>query len=161
MIHFDQADALKKINDNLPPTVRVFKMIPTSRGFNPKMGCDSRVYEYILPTYLLRAECDSQDEFEKKIASIDPEQVDYSQLEGMAPPSAEVLKEMEEYRSSKERIELLRGLLKRYEGTHSYHNFTDSKVKAGMQKANRYIISFTVTNSSLLINLVRRAIYSQ
>ena len=45
-------DIIKRINDNLPPQIRVFDYVKVTSGFNSKNMCDSRIYEYSLPTYV-------------------------------------------------------------------------------------------------------------
>ncbi|GAB6024911.1 hypothetical protein CHUAL_010016 [Chamberlinius hualienensis] len=45
-------DNLKdKINDRLPPCIRVQSIIRTTKRFNSKFSCDARTYSYTLPTY--------------------------------------------------------------------------------------------------------------
>lgn len=44
-------DLLDKINEKLPPAVRVFECVRTTNGFNSKNHCDGRTYIYLLPTY--------------------------------------------------------------------------------------------------------------
>lgn len=44
-------DALvERINMQLPDQIRVWKIMRTMKSFNPRTSCDSRIYEYLLPT---------------------------------------------------------------------------------------------------------------
>lgn len=46
----EDPDILDKINAELPKQVRVWKILRTMKSFNPRTSCDSRIYEYLLPT---------------------------------------------------------------------------------------------------------------
>lgn len=41
---------LEKLNGDLPPEIRVFKLKRVTKGFNAKDQCNSRTYSYTLPT---------------------------------------------------------------------------------------------------------------
>ncbi|RKF82272.1 tRNA pseudouridine synthase 1 [Golovinomyces cichoracearum] len=47
----EDSDIVQKINDNLPPQIRVWGYERTSGGFSCYQSCDSRWYEYLIPTY--------------------------------------------------------------------------------------------------------------
>ncbi|XP_076308202.1 pseudouridylate synthase 1 homolog isoform X2 [Tachypleus tridentatus] len=42
---------VEKINDHLPPQIRVISIKRTTKGFNSKISCDARTYAYMLPTF--------------------------------------------------------------------------------------------------------------
>lgn len=44
---------IDKINDNLPPQIRVWDIQRTNNGFSSYQACDSRWYEYLMPSYAL------------------------------------------------------------------------------------------------------------
>ncbi len=44
---------VQKINDNLPPQIRVWGILRTSNPFSCYQSCDSRWYEYLIPSYAL------------------------------------------------------------------------------------------------------------
>ena len=44
---------VEKINNYLPPQIRVWGYSRVNNSFHAKNNCDSRVYEYLLPTYVL------------------------------------------------------------------------------------------------------------
>ncbi|KAI1103749.1 pseudouridine synthase [Jackrogersella minutella] len=46
-------DTVKKINDNLPPQIRVWGIQRTNNAFSCYQACDSRWYEYLMPSYCL------------------------------------------------------------------------------------------------------------
>ncbi|KAK2888423.1 tRNA pseudouridine synthase A isoform X1 [Channa argus] len=43
-------DIVEKINENLPPQIRVLGIKRVTQGFNSKNNCDGRTYSYMLPT---------------------------------------------------------------------------------------------------------------
>ncbi|XP_023130562.1 tRNA pseudouridine synthase A [Amphiprion ocellaris] len=43
-------DIIEKINENLPPQIRVLGLKRVTQGFNSKNNCDARTYSYMLPT---------------------------------------------------------------------------------------------------------------
>ncbi|XP_005799701.1 tRNA pseudouridine synthase A [Xiphophorus maculatus] len=43
-------DIIEKINENLPPQIRVLGLKRVTQGFNSKNNCDARTYAYMLPT---------------------------------------------------------------------------------------------------------------
>lgn len=46
-----KASMISAVNSHLPPQIRVMKLFRTTRSFNSKDWCNSRTYEYFLPTY--------------------------------------------------------------------------------------------------------------
>ncbi|KAI1803061.1 pseudouridine synthase [Daldinia bambusicola] len=49
----EDPDIVKKINDNLPPQIRVWGIQRTNNAFSSYQSCDSRWYEYLMPSYCL------------------------------------------------------------------------------------------------------------
>jgi tRNA pseudouridine38-40 synthase len=47
----EEPDIVKKINENLPPQIRVWGIERTNGSFSCYQTCDSRWYEYLIPTY--------------------------------------------------------------------------------------------------------------
>lgn len=47
----EDPDIVKKINEHLPETVRVWGYIRTNKSFECRKMCNSRVYEYLIPSY--------------------------------------------------------------------------------------------------------------
>ncbi|KAG5439916.1 hypothetical protein PCANB_000198 [Pneumocystis canis] len=48
----NQPNLLEIINTTLPETIRIWSIIRTLKSFNPKTFCDSRIYEYLVPSYV-------------------------------------------------------------------------------------------------------------
>ncbi|KAI1751485.1 pseudouridine synthase [Xylaria castorea] len=49
----EDPDIVQKINENLPPQIRVWGIQRTNNPFSCYVSCDSRWYEYLLPSYCL------------------------------------------------------------------------------------------------------------
>lgn len=49
----DDPDVVKKVNEHLSPQIRVWNIQVTNQGFNGHKACDSRIYEYLIPTFSL------------------------------------------------------------------------------------------------------------
>ncbi|KAF2970982.1 hypothetical protein GQX73_g2543 [Xylaria multiplex] len=49
----EDPDIVQKINDNLPPQIRVWGIQRTNNAFSCYASCDSRWYEYLMPSYCL------------------------------------------------------------------------------------------------------------
>lgn len=49
----EDENILEKINDHLPPQIRIWGIERTNKGFSCYQSCDSRWYEYLLPSYSL------------------------------------------------------------------------------------------------------------
>ena len=47
----EDEDIVKRINDNLSPQIRVWGIERTNASFNCYQLCDSRIYEYLIPTH--------------------------------------------------------------------------------------------------------------
>ncbi|TVY39399.1 tRNA pseudouridine synthase [Lachnellula occidentalis] len=47
----EDPEIVKKINDNLPPQIRIWGMERTNASFSCYQTCDSRWYEYLIPTF--------------------------------------------------------------------------------------------------------------
>ncbi|KAI9762981.1 MAG: tRNA pseudouridine synthase 1 [Chaenotheca gracillima] len=47
----EDADIVKKINSHLPSQIRVWGIQRTVKSFSCYRSCDSRIYEYLIPTY--------------------------------------------------------------------------------------------------------------
>lgn len=47
----EDEDIVRKINDNLSPQIRVWGFERTNNSFSAYQLCDSRIYEYLIPTY--------------------------------------------------------------------------------------------------------------
>lgn len=100
------------LNADLPEDIRVFAVKRVTKGFNSKDQCDARTYMYTLPT----------------VSFTSHDQLDTLAYEG--------------YRTDSSHLEKVSEVLKLYEGTKCFHNFT-AKKGVNDPSARRVILSFT------------------
>ncbi|KAJ1531191.1 tRNA pseudouridine synthase 1 [Nowakowskiella sp. JEL0078] len=144
---------VNKINDSLPEQIRVWGYVRVPKGFHAKNHCDSRIYEYLLPTYtLLPPKCphffphstlSRSVDSSLKILS-DPEKKDFG-FNDVKPATVEEMIEMRKTRISPEILEKLREFMNKYVGTHNYHNFTVGK-SPNDKNAKRHIKKWEISD---------------
>lgn len=100
------------LDKDLPDDIRLFAVKRVTKGFNSKDQCDARTYTYTLPT----------------VAFTSHDQLSSCKYEG--------------YRTEPALLEKANEVLKMYEGTKSFHNFT-AKKGFNDPSAKRVIFSFT------------------
>jgi tRNA pseudouridine38-40 synthase len=135
MVRDDAAEMVKRINLHMPPEIKVHSITPVTGGFDAKAQCSKRRYEYLLPTYALRRRGEQHTDSNSKL-----EPTHLSQ-----------------------QLQRLRAVLAKFEGTHNFHNYTTSHVKATDAQAKRYILSFEASEPFALggLELVRCTVLGQ
>ncbi|KIJ48769.1 hypothetical protein M422DRAFT_28233, partial [Sphaerobolus stellatus SS14] len=124
-------DLVGKINEYLPPEIRLWSFLRAQNSFNAHTACDSRMYTYFLPTYVLippkpgsglsRAlkavaeEC--KFPFNEKVHPF---------WEGVDPSSTALddLQRKRKWRVDADTLARIRNVVTAYLGTHNFHNFT-------------------------------------
>ncbi|KAJ1655349.1 tRNA pseudouridine synthase 1 [Dispira simplex] len=126
----DIPDIVVKINQVLPEQIRVWGYARTVNSFNAKNLCDSRIYEYLLPTHVFLPPR--------------PKPAVVSEHSAAQPlrSTPEEMTERREYRITPDVLDRVRQVLKLYEGTGNFHNFTIGKQFTDAS-AIRRIFSFT------------------
>lgn len=144
-------DIIKRINDNLPPQIRVFDYVKVTSGFNSKNMCDSRIYEYSLPTYVFD-KIDASLYPNSNFAKQNPPSKVRNDKEIAFPitPTLDEMKIKRSFKISDAKLSLIDKILEKYNGTHNFHNFTIGK-KFTEPNALRFIKSFAKT-SPFIIN---------
>ncbi|KAG1415058.1 hypothetical protein G6F58_006661 [Rhizopus delemar] len=138
---------INKINDLLPKDIRVWGFVETPRGFHAKNQCDSRIYEYLLPTYTLRErekpillkETPDSDK-DIKILTKDSSLVRY-----VTPTDPSILLD---YRVDQERLKKFKQAFSFFIGTHDFHNYTISKNPE--KSTQRHIKQIDVSDPKLI-----------
>ncbi|KAJ2766233.1 tRNA pseudouridine synthase 1 [Coemansia nantahalensis] len=114
----EDPDIVAKINQHLPAQIRAWGFVRTVRSFNSKTMCDSRIYEYLLPTYVFMAPSQQCQEIARTVPIAERE---------VPAASPEEIAQMRAYRLSPETLQFVRDALAKYKGTHDYRNFTVTK----------------------------------
>ncbi|KAF8659853.1 hypothetical protein AX16_001738 [Volvariella volvacea WC 439] len=171
---------VERLNEELPPEIRVWGLVRSQNSFNARLQCDSRKYTYFFPTYLLLPpkansgldrvlrQYTSQSssstgtitasesappnpapaedvnphlssstaappvvapQFDKGGASVagestDPSQPDHAFWNIKDLTREDELQRKRAWRVPRETVEKLRRAVRKYEGTHNFHNFT-------------------------------------
>lgn len=110
---------LAALDKDLPEDIKLFAVKRVTKGFNSKDQCDARTYTYTLPTVALTS---------------------HDQLATLP---------YEGYRTEPALLEKANEVLKLYEGTKSFHNFT-AKKGFNDPSAKRVIFSFTCGEAFVL-----------
>ncbi|KAI8812847.1 pseudouridine synthase [Cladochytrium replicatum] len=136
---------IEDINTHLPEQIRVWGFANVQRKFNSKNACDARIYEYLLPTYILRrperVDMYPRSGYGDRMGAVIPEKPSFDKLETPIETPEERQERRKNYRMSREDLAKLREILKAYMGTQNYHNFTTGKA-FGDTSAKRYIMKF-------------------
>ncbi|KAF9565823.1 tRNA pseudouridine synthase [Agrocybe pediades] len=125
-------DLVTKINDELPPEIRLWGYVRTQNSFNARMICESRKYTYYFPTYLLIPPKPTSNFYRIWSENVKSSEgadsapsISYEFWEGHDNSTKEEdMARKRAWRINPEQVEQLRLLVKRYEGTHNFHNFT-------------------------------------
>lgn len=138
----EEKEVLKRIaeglNSQLPEQIRIFAVKRTTGSFHAKERTDSRIYEYLLPTYVFRPV--DREPYTKVGPGRTAEDVVGPMTSEISPEEKEKLPH---WRIPSDALERIRGMFKTYIGYHSYHNFTTG-IAFGEMKARRYIIDVAV-----------------
>ncbi|KAM7539825.1 hypothetical protein Aperf_G00000039278 [Anoplocephala perfoliata] len=89
--------SVDELNSKLPGQIRILDIFRTTKKFNPKSGCNHRVYQYLLPTF------------------------------AFAPRESVKMENSWSYRLSAETLTRVNELFLRYKGTHNFFNFTSRR----------------------------------
>ena len=192
----EDPEIINKINDLLPKQIRIWGIQRTTKGFDCRKCCSSRIYEYLLPTFSLlppkpksvlselvkEKKLENPDLFEDDQEGIDwwenvkskilasgitQEQIDsitssYDEQQQQADEEERDVSELSftklikqiktienqsrrSYRISSSRLQHFREVMKQYEGTHNFHNFTVGKPFKDTS-ANRFMIKTIVSD---------------
>ncbi|EGO22351.1 hypothetical protein SERLADRAFT_473077 [Serpula lacrymans var. lacrymans S7.9] len=125
-------DIVARINEELPPEIRLWGHVRVQNSFNARMSCDSRKYTYFFPSYLLippkpgsglhRTLGQHADSTKAPSDAIKPSHPFWGT--GDTSTREDDLERKRKWRISADSIERLRLTVHKYEGTHNFHNFT-------------------------------------
>ncbi|GBC24160.2 pseudouridine synthase [Rhizophagus irregularis DAOM 181602=DAOM 197198] len=143
----DIPNVVEKINENLPDQIRMWGFVKVIRSFHAKTLCDSRVYEYLLPTYVFIL---PEKEFNLVLSnSIQSDTATQKVFVDVPTATSEEMIEKRKYRISQETIEHVRQGFQEYRGTHNYHNYTIGR-SPQEKSCNRYIVDSQVSDPKII-----------
>ncbi|KAI9029988.1 pseudouridine synthase [Phycomyces nitens] len=146
----EDPDLVSKINELLPEQIRVWGYTETSRSFHAKSSCDSRTYEYLLPSYTLMPphkkdlkDCPGAED-DRKLFVDNSSKVYY--VSRSTPEEMEI---KDKYRVEKHVFEKFRDSLDIFNGTHNFHNYT---VGRGFRdkSSNRHMMNIEASDPMLI-----------
>eukprot|EP00842_Homolaphlyctis_polyrhiza_P006042 jgi/Hompol1/6439/HPOL_003534-RA len=137
-------DIIDRINACLPDQIRVWGFARVANGFHAKNHCDARIYEYLMPTYILNDV--DPNIYPRSAVGIQksgkvPEGHTFGDQFLLEPSTHDQMQTKYAYRIDTQRLDAFRLALAGFVGTHNFHNFTIRK-KFTEKSANRYIMSF-------------------
>ncbi|KAG2197886.1 hypothetical protein INT47_003555 [Mucor saturninus] len=138
---------VENLNRVLPNHIRIWGYVETQRTFHAKTKCDSRVYEYLLPSYTLNA-------FERKEWTLEPSSdKDYmtrtehgAVTKYIAPTDPHVLKA---YRVDTPSFDKFKQAMELFQGTHNFHNYTIAKPFAD-PSCKRFMMNISVDEPMMI-----------
>lgn len=139
---WDSEKVVSEINGHLPKEIRVYGIKKMMAGFDSWQCCDSRFYEYLLPSYMLEPVADLS-EFLEAIRS--EQRLEKSeQAESQSDSEIKEIKVDRDFRATEKQVQALNAALDLFKGTHLFHNFTIGKPSTD-KSVQRFIRSFEIT----------------
>ncbi|KAG1139619.1 hypothetical protein G6F37_003230 [Rhizopus arrhizus] len=139
-------DVIERANSFLPEQIRIWGYVPVIGSFHAKTLCDSRIYEYLLPTCALMepivSELTDEQLFPNDLILTNNDRenpiVKYARRS-----TPEVIAKRHAFRVSKDQLQKFTEAMKAFEGSHNFHNYTLGKGYKD-KSARRYIKGITV-----------------
>ncbi|OJT07586.1 tRNA pseudouridine synthase 1 [Trametes pubescens] len=118
-------DLVARINEELPPEIRIWSIVRVQNSFNARTTCDSRKYTYFFPSYLMiPPKPNSGLHNTLKAQGLQCASHPFWENADPAATSQDDLRRKREYRIAPEPLAALREAAKKFEGSHNFHNFT-------------------------------------
>ncbi|KAF9356898.1 tRNA pseudouridine synthase 1 [Mortierella sp. AD094] len=148
----DIEDVIGSINSHLPEQIRLFGYVRTINSFNAKVLCDSRVYEYLLPTYVFlpRPPLPERVEAPKEtVLRTDAPEGSMAWDENVHISTPEEMAEKRKYRIDDATLAKVREGFSAYVGTKNFHNFTIGK-NFKEKTCQRFMMKFDVSDPKMI-----------
>ncbi|KAG0206613.1 tRNA pseudouridine synthase 1 [Mortierella sp. GBA30] len=148
----DVEDIIGKINARLPEQIRLFGYVRTMNSFNAKVLCDSRVYEYLLPTYVFLPRPTLPERKETSTTTVLREDAPEGSMawdQNVHISTPEEMAEKRKYRIDEATLAKVRAGFAEYCGTKNFHNFTIGK-NFKEKTCQRFIMTFDVSDPKMI-----------
>ncbi|KZT69267.1 pseudouridine synthase [Daedalea quercina L-15889] len=118
-------DLVARINEELPPEIRLWSMLRVNNSFVARSLCDSRKYTYYFPSYALippKPGSGLHEALQQNGTEL-PSHLFWSASDSELDPESE-LRRKRAYRMPPDALKSLRTMARKFLGTHNFHNFT-------------------------------------
>lgn len=126
----DVSVTIAKINDLLPPDIRVQAIKRVTKNFNSKTACDARTYLYLTPTFAFAPVFPTDVVEPRETPDVDVKSTDddgEAKSAGAENGNSEHFVATLDFRMSSELQEKVNKVLKCFVGSHYFHNYTSGK----------------------------------
>ncbi|UKJ88434.2 pseudouridylate synthase [Theileria orientalis] len=167
---------IKALNSALPEDIQSFKIQRVTKGFDARIMCSKRKYEYLMPKWILCRKFEfpnkEHENLYKKLECYISENMNNKEKVRANKSDESLYQERGKYVEVEEDLEKLREIFKQYEGTKDFHNFT-VKQRLETNNTQRYIekikvklkeiegmklVRITILGQSFLYNQIRKMI---
>lgn len=138
---------VEKVNRYLPEDIRVWSLNRVSKGFNCKNMCGSRVYEYLVPTYVVLPP--RANSYLGKKLGMTGDAKFWTELAGKS--DQEHYENLKNYRIPEDLLSDFKAVFKIYQGGHNFHNYTIGKSFLD-PSSQRYIDLVEVSDPKVIDN---------
>lgn len=150
----EDPDIVERINSHLPDTIRVWDLLRTSKSFNSKNMCGSRIYEYLIPSYVFLpprpnsllakqiTQVHGPSDLHPFWANVQAQTTQATSETEIAEIEAQSRRD---FRADADLLARVKSSFKLYEGSHNFHNFTIGTLYTE-PSAERYIYSVKVAD---------------
>ncbi|KAK0552652.1 tRNA pseudouridine synthase 1 [Tilletia horrida] len=164
---------VKAVNSILPPIIRIWGVTRVQGKFNARTSCDSRMYEYLLPTYVFLPPKPGTFMYgtlerlrDAGAGSAPPETIKTALGDGLPSWSdvlshpfwaehgtdkvfAEDMVAKKKWRIGADQLKRIRIIFHQYTGSHNFHNFTVGK-EFRDRSAMRFMKELTISDPKLI-----------
>lgn len=146
-------DAVRQnINDHLPADIRILDVVRVTRKFCAKSQRNKVRYQYMVPSFVLQHHSQIRKIFQSVGLDHPLEKNRETYLNPFtAQQIVKLLPLVSTYRATAEDLDRLESALKAFQGTHSFHNYTNGKTSAD-PSAKRYILDFCIMGGTPMLD---------
>ncbi|CCL98596.1 uncharacterized protein FIBRA_00598 [Fibroporia radiculosa] len=138
-------DLVARMNEELPPEIRLWSILRVQNGFNARTTCDSRKYTYFFPSYLMIPPKPGSGLHHTLQDHGTDTQPDPFWSDDHPESILDDLRRKRTYRINSKQVEALRLIAQAFNGSHNFHNFTIGR-DFGDRSCVRHIKSITIAD---------------
>jgi tRNA pseudouridine38-40 synthase len=164
-------ELVTKMNETLPEVIRIWGFTKVENSFNARTSCDSRQYEYLLPTYVFlppkpgshmhnmmqkwKSDMKEEEDVEADKGDEYRPTLDYVlnhpfwRAQGSDKTFAEDTIAKKAWRISSTQLDRVRDIFTKYQGSHNFHNFTLGKAFRD-RSSHRNMLKLTISEPKLI-----------